>query len=114
MNFVNELNQLKEHLAQTPLVQRIRELEQYIDNNTQLSDMISSLKEQQKKMVNAKEFDQINQYKVYKREYEHMYQQIIDFPFVEEYIELLNEAHEELEQISYLIEQKINQCLEEK
>ncbi|MDE6946205.1 MAG: hypothetical protein K2P14_03360, partial [Anaeroplasmataceae bacterium] len=47
------------------VVQRIRELENYIDHNEVLNDKLLRLKNKQKQMVNAKEYHQPLQYKTY-------------------------------------------------
>ncbi len=109
MNFVNEI---KAHLTDTPLIQRIKHLEKILDSNPQLKDLVHSLKDAQKKMVNAKEFHQTRQYEVYKSEYDQIYERILDFPFVEEYLSLLEEANDVLLNLTNLIETKINKELE--
>lgn len=102
------MNKLKEEFLNTELVKRIHSLENYIDNNETLNSKLKELKDLQKKMVNAKEFNQINQYKLYKEEYDKLYNEVLDFPFVEEYLELLEEANNKLLDICYIIENKIN------
>ena len=62
-------------------------------------------------MVNAKEFNQWNQYAIYKKEYENIYNEILEYPFMEEYLSLLHEANEILGNISFIIESKINNVL---
>ena len=64
------MNKLKEEFSNTELVKRIHSLEKIIDNNPVLNRKLSELKEIQKKMVNSKEFNQMNQYKLYKEEYD--------------------------------------------
>lgn len=105
------MNKLKEEFLNTELVKRIHSLEKIIDNNQELNQKLDSLKELQKKMVNSKEFNQINQYKVYKEEYDTLYNEVLEFPFVEEYLELLEEANNTLLDICYIIENKINKEL---
>ena len=105
------MNKLKEEFLNTELVKRIHSLEKIIDNNQELNQKPDSLKELQKKMVNSKEFNQINQYKVYKEEYDTLYNEVLEFPFVEEYLELLEEANNTLLDICYIIENKINKEL---
>ena len=105
------MNKLKEEFFNTELVKRIHSLEKIIDNNQELNQKLDSLKELQKKMVNSKEFNQINQYKVYKEEYDTLYNEVLEFPFVEEYLELLEEANITLLDICYIIENKINKEL---
>lgn len=105
------MNKLKEEFQNTELVKRIQGLEKIIDNNPELNQKLDLLKDLQKKMVNAKEFNQINQYKVYKEEYDTLYNEVLEFPFVEEYLELLDEANNTLLDICYIIENKINKEL---
>lgn len=105
------MNKLKEEFLKTDLVKRIQSLENIIDNNQELKDKLKSLKELQKKMVNAKEFNQFNQYKSYKEEYDVLYEEVLDFPFVEEYLDLLEEANNKLLDICFIIENKINKEL---
>ena len=105
------MNKLKEGFLKTDLVKRIQSLENIIDNNQELKDKLKSLKELQKKMVNAKEFNQFNQYKSYKEEYDVLYEEVLDFPFVEEYLDLLEEANNKLLDICFIIENKINKEL---
>ncbi|MBD5390946.1 YlbF family regulator [bacterium] len=103
------MNDLKQAILSSPVVQRIHELENYIDSNIKLNEAIVHLKEIQKQMVHAKEFHQTNQYAQLKKEYDEAYQEILDFPFVEEYIELLEETNEMFMDITNLIESKINE-----
>lgn len=102
------MNKLKEEFLNTELVKRIHSLEKVIDSNVELNNKLDTLKELQKKMVNSKEFNQINQYKVYKIEYDKLYEEVLEFPFVEEYLDLLEEANNKLLDICYIIENKIN------
>lgn len=102
------MNDLKHVIVSSPLVKRIKELEHYIDSNSQLNEMIQQLKELQKQMVHAKEFHQPHQYSVYKKQYDELNSQILDFPFVEEYIELLEEANNLIKDVAITIENKIN------
>ena len=105
------MNKLKEEFLNTDLVKRIQSLEKIIDNNPTLNEKLNSLRNLQKKMINAKEFNQINQYKAYKEEYDKLYAEILEFPFVEEYLELLEQANNILLDICYIIENKINKEL---
>lgn len=94
-----------------PEVKRIYELENFIDQNKELQKLLKHLKEVQKQMIHAKEFHQPNQYLVYKQEYDAIYNKILDFPFVEEYLELLEEMNSKLSEITNIIENRINSYL---
>lgn len=105
------MNKLKELFLELPEVKRVKELEKYINNNSALNEKINNLKLVQKKLVNAKEYNQHNQYILYKEEYDRIYCEILDFPFVEEYLELLEEINYILLQLTGTIEDKINEFL---
>lgn len=98
---------------ESELVKRIHNLENIIDNSPMLNSKLADLKKIQKQMVNAKEFNQTNQYLVYKKQYDDLYQTILDYPFVEEYLDLLDEANFMLNEVTTIIEKKINKILEE-
>ena len=66
---MSNIQELKNYFNELPEVKRIHELENYIDNNINIKNKFKKLKSLQKKLVNSKEFNQINQYKVYEEEY---------------------------------------------
>ena len=86
---MNNIEALKNYFNDLPEVKRIHELEHYIDNNKDIKKKFSEVKAMQKKLVNAKEFNQVNQYKAYEEEYTKLKSELLDMPFVEEYLELL-------------------------
>lgn len=108
MIFVNDL---KQGFLSLPEVKRLKELEGFIDTNLELNQKINELKDLQKKMVNAKEYNQPKQYLEYKKAYDIIYEDILDFPFVEEYLDLLDSTNEILKNITMQIEDKINEKL---
>ena len=93
-------------------VKRIKELEPYIKNNKEINDKFIELKDIQKKMINAKEFNQINIYHELKKEYDKKKNELFDLPFVEEYLELVDIVNNMLNdlsnEINYLIDKEIN------
>ena len=93
-------------------VKRIKELEPYIKNNKEINDKFIELKDIQKKMINAKEFNQINIYYELKKEYDKKKNELFDLPFVEEYLELVDIVNNMLNdlsnEINYLIDKEIN------
>ncbi|MDE6656145.1 MAG: YlbF family regulator [Anaeroplasmataceae bacterium] len=105
------MNNLKNAFSQLPEVKRIHEIEGFIDKNQEIQEMLKHLKDIQKKMVHAKEFNQPKQYMAYKKEYDEIYQEILDYPFVEEYLDLLEEVNQLLLSITNCIEEKINKEL---
>jgi cell fate (sporulation/competence/biofilm development) regulator YmcA (YheA/YmcA/DUF963 family) len=109
---LNSVDKIKEYFNNLPEVKRIHELEGYIDNNPKINELFDKLKDIQKKMVNAREFNQMNQYKVYKDEYEKIKMELNEIPFYEEYIELLEIVDNMLvnftSDIEYELNKKIN------
>lgn len=95
-----------------PEVERIHELEAYIDNNKDIKQAFDSLKDIQRKMVSSKEFNQEKQYQMYLLEYNNKKKELLDMPFVEEYLELVEIVGNMLKELSssieYSLAQKIN------
>lgn len=79
-----------------PEVKRIHELEPFIDNNIEIRKLFSNIKILQKQMVNSKEYNQINQYEIQLNEYNKLKEDLINYPFVEEYLDALDVAYNEL------------------
>ncbi|MBQ9124993.1 MAG: YlbF family regulator [Acholeplasmatales bacterium] len=104
----NRIDNIKEYFNSLPEVKRIKELESYIDSNNEINDTFNAIKDIQKKMVNAKEFNQINQYKLYLEEYNLLRDKLMDLPFVEEYLELLEIVNSKLVFLTQTIEQEMN------
>ena len=101
-----------DYFYELPEVKRLKELEPYIKNNKDINDKFIQMKDLQKKMVASKEFDLINQYNVYKKEYEIIKEDLLNMPFVEEYLELVDVINNLLNnlsnEINYLIDKEIN------
>lgn len=110
MSFVNDL---KQALLELPTIKRIKELENFIDSNPKLNHLLDQLKMKQKQMVQAKEFHQQKQYSIYEAEYKALYNEILNYPFVEEYLDLLEEANTLLLDVSNIIEKRINSRLKD-
>ena len=62
-------NKLLDYFNNIPEVKRLKELKNYIESNEKILIKFDEIKAIQKKIVNAKEFNQINQLKVYEDEY---------------------------------------------
>lgn len=105
------MNNIKEYFQSIPEVIRIKELEHYIDTNSDIQKTFNELKDKQKQMVNAKEYNQTNQYKIYFEEYQDIRARLLDLPFVEEYLELLEIVNNMLNDLTYSIEGKINKLI---
>ena len=102
------MDKLIEYFNSLPEVKRLKELEEYISKNKEIENKFNEIKELQKKMVNANEFNQFNQLKVYKNEYENKKNELSDIPFLDEYIELLEIINEKLTYLSNEIEYRLD------
>ena len=113
VNFVNkEAILLKEAIVNSEEVKQIKRLEKYIDNNETLKKEFETLKQIQRKMVLAKTNNELIDYKKYKVMYEAQMEKVKEFPFVEEYFELLEEVDLLLVNVTKTIESEINKLLE--
>lgn len=109
---MNKKEELLESIKELPLVKRIHELESYIDNNKRINELFKNLKEVSKQMVISKHIGHFENYKIYKEEYDEIKKECISYPFVEEYLDLLDEANELVKEISFIIEKDINEEIE--
>lgn len=105
---MNSINDIKAYFNSLPEVKRIKELEGYIDNNKEINDCFNNIKEIQKKLINSKEFNQMNQYAILKKQYEAEKSKLFELPFVEEYFELLEYVNVMLNNFTNQVENKIN------
>ena len=105
-------NKLLDYFNNIPEVKRLKELKNYIESNEEILIKFDEIKDIQKKIVNAKEFNQINQLKVYEDEYKKLNQELLDIPFVEEYLELMDLVNQMInnfiKDVEYQINKKIN------
>ena len=92
-------------------IKRIQELETFIDNSPVLKELLERKKEVSKQMVACKHIGLYNAYNEYKKEYDDIDIQIANYPNVEEYMELLDEAYNDYEIIVKYIENKVNDKL---
>ena len=101
-------DKIKDYLNSLPEVIRIHELEGYIDNNEEIKARLKKMRLIQKQMVNSREYNQMRQYKLQRDEYEKIKAELLDLPFVEEYLELLDIVDNILLTLTNEIENKIN------
>ena len=111
VSFVSRIKEVKEQFLELPEVKRIKELEAFIDNNENIKVLFNKLKSVQKQMVHAKEYNQPNQYNIYKDEYNSIYNELLDKPFIEEYLELLEIVDGKLSSFTYAVEKEINKII---
>ena len=108
---MNNIDELKNYINNLEETKRYKELEKYIDNNEKIKLKIAELKEKQKQLVNAKEFNQLKQAKIYEDEYNKIKEELFNMPFVEEYVELVEIINEKLDLIANEIENKLDKII---
>jgi len=108
---LSNIDELKNYFNNLEEVKRFKELEKYILNNEKIKKAFEALKEKQKQYVNAKEFNQINQAKIYKEEMDNLKKELIEMPFVEEYLELVDIINEKLDTLTNELEIKLDKII---
>ena len=101
-------NKLLDYFNNIPEVIRLKELKKYIESNEKIINKFDEIKDIQKKIVNAKEFNQINQLKIYEDEYKKANEELLEIPFVEEYLELMDYVNNMLKNLSESLEYELN------
>ena len=105
------LSLLIEELLSSEEILEFQKLEKIILKNEEISTLLERLHNVEKQAVNAKELGLENAYYAYKKEYDDIDMQIANYPNVEEYMELLDEAYNDYEIIVKYIENKVNDKL---
>ena len=108
---MSNISPLKEYFSNLPEVKRIKELEKYIDTNEEIKKSFNEIKRIQKNLVSSKEFHQNNQYQIYLEEYKKAKMHLLDLPFVEEYLELIEIVGTKLKGASSLIEEELKKTI---
>jgi len=112
---MNNIDKPKEELINSisnlPFVKRLHELEKIIDNNPELKNKILEMKSIQKNLVNAKHYDLVNQAALDEKRLKAIKEDILNTPLLEEYLDLLDEAYEMLQNISRIIEGELNNSI---
>lgn len=111
VNAKNSLDILIDDINNLECISRLHKLEVYIDKNEDIKDKLEEIKNVQKQMVNSAYYHKPNAKKEYEEKLIQLKQQLKDIPFVEEYIDLLNEAYYILLNITSTIESEINNSL---
>ena len=108
---MSNIDELKEYFNDLEEVKRFKELESYILNNDKIKKAFEALKEKQKQYVNAKEFNQLNQAKIYEEEMNELKKELLDMPFVEEYLELIDIINEKFNELTDSLENKLDKII---
>ncbi len=108
---MNSKEEIINYFNSLPEVKRIHELEPFIDKNEEIKNQFLELKKKQRLMVLKKE--KHLDYKKELEDYNLTKEALLDMPFVEEYLELVEYIHNLLKDLTSGIEDRINRLLNE-
>ena len=111
MIWLSNIDKLQNYFSNLDETKRFKELENYIKNNKKIKKLYDDMLEKQKQLVNAKEFNQKEQAKIYEEEYNKLQQELLDMPFVEEFLELVDILNSKLNIISSELEDKLEKVI---
>lgn len=113
---MNNLDEIKEELIslinELPSIKRLHELEDIIDNNSLILEKFNKLKLLQKMKVNSDYYKKNNAALEYSLEIDKIKEEISDIPFVDEYLDLLEEAYCLLKNITNIMASEINKNIQ--
>ncbi len=109
---MNNLDQIKADLinsiSQLPNIKRLKELESIIDSNPNINTKFDDLKLIQQNLVNARYYKVQEKVVEYQSKLDNITKEINDIPFLDEYLELLEEAYLMLNNVSKIISDEIS------
>ncbi len=108
---MSNIDKLQNYISNLDETKRFKELENYIKNNKKIKKLYDDMLLKQKQLVNAKEFNQKEQAKIYEEEYNKLQQELLDMPFVEEFLELVDILNSKLNIISSELEDKLEKII---
>ena len=106
---MNSKEAIIDYFNSLPEVKRIHELEPFIDKNENIKKQFLDLKKKQRLMVLKKEKNLDYQKEL--KDYNLAKEELLDMPFVEEYLELIDYVHNLLEDLINGIELELSELL---
>lgn len=106
---MDEFARIKDHVKQDSKVVRYQELERIIHKDQALLKQVEVLKDLQKKLVNAKTLNK--PFLEIERDYQAIYDQVLDHPVMGEYLDLVEQINEDLQFVTEIITKEINMDL---
>lgn len=108
MNKDESLDLLIKSINDLDFIKRLKELESIINKNDDINKSIEKMRDAEKKLVNAKYYGVKSDIELYEKELKNIEEEMSDIPFLDEYLELLEEAYLMVKNISLIIENEIN------
>lgn len=105
---MSNLDKLINDIKNDERIKRIKELEAFIDNNEDLKQLLERKKTISKEMVLCKHLGLDNAYLDYQKQYKEIDDMFANYPLVCEYMDLLQDAHNDLDIMVAYLQNKIN------
>ena len=104
---MNKINEIINEISKLPEYKRIKELEPLIDKNEDIKLLLDNIILKEKELVDARYYHKENE-KELKNEYNNLKEELLNYPFMEEYLELLDYFDILLKNISNKINYEIS------
>ena len=104
---MNSIDEIIKEISNLPETKRIKELEPLINKNENIKILLDKLLLKEKELVDARYYHKDNEKKL-KEEYNLMKDELLNMPFMEEYLELLDYFEILLNNMSNYINKEIS------
>lgn len=108
MNKEEAVNKLISDIESDPTIIRIRELEEAIKKNPEIDELINDMHDVERKLVNSRFYKLKNASSDYLNELNLIKDKLSNYPYVDEYLELVDEAYQTIKNICLIFEEEIN------
>lgn len=108
MNKEEALNHLLSDIEADLTIIRIKELERAINKNPEIEKLIEEMHDIEKKLVNSRFYRLKNASNDYLEELNNVKERLSNYPYVDEYLELIDEAYQTIKNICLIFEDEIN------
>ena len=103
----NTIDEIISNFSSLDEVKRIKELEPLIDNNEEVKQKLDELLSIQKELINSRYY-KLSTREELENKYNQKKNEIIELPFLDEYLELLDFMNERLINFKSIVEKSIN------
>lgn len=101
---MNKREEFLKLLENNPIIERYKKLEAVINKDNELKNKIQNLKNIQKQLVNAKEYNKHKMIEMYENKYDMLYNEISEIPLLSEYLALQSDINELLQDVQEIIQ----------
>ncbi len=102
---MNSLNSLLSTLNNDEIIKRFKQLEQVINNDQTLLNILKTFKDIQKQYVQESHYNKVS--REVQDAYSSMQKKLLEYPLISEYLELIEDVNNILQNITYMIENSL-------